>query len=96
MAVIERAEVAGTCINYGCTPTKTMAASAQRAHMVRTAGELGIDVAGFQVNMERVRQRKRDMVNTFRSGSEKRFKSGSPELIRGEAEFVSPHGFGSS
>ena len=91
VAVVERALVAGTCINYGCTPTKTMMASAQRAHMVRTAGELGIDVSGFQVNMERVRQRKRDMVASFRSGSEKRFESGSPELIRGEASFASPH-----
>jgi pyruvate/2-oxoglutarate dehydrogenase complex dihydrolipoamide dehydrogenase (E3) component len=91
VAVIERALVAGTCINYGCTPTKTMIASAQRAHMVRTAGELGIDVPDFQVNMERVRQRKRDMVNTFRSGSERRFESGSPELVCGEASFVSPH-----
>ena len=91
VAVVERALIAGTCINYGCTPTKTMAASAQRAHMVRTAGELGINVSGFEVNMERVRQRKRDMVTSFRSGSEKRFANGSPELIRGEASFVSPH-----
>ena len=91
VALVERALVAGTCINYGCTPTKTMIASAQRAHQVRTAGELGIDVSGFQVNMERVRQRKRDMVKSFRSGSERRFESGSPKLIRGEASFVSPH-----
>ncbi len=91
VAVVERALVAGTCINYGCTPTKTMAASAQRAYAIRTAGELGIDVPSFEVNMQRVRQRKRDMVTTFRSGSEKRFASGSPELIRGEASFVSPH-----
>jgi pyruvate/2-oxoglutarate dehydrogenase complex dihydrolipoamide dehydrogenase (E3) component len=91
VAVVERALVAGTCINYGCTPTKTMVASAQRAHMVRTAGELGIDVSGFQLNMKRVRQRKRDMVTSFRSGSERRFENGNPELIRGEASFVGPH-----
>src|SRR3954452_14060147 len=91
VAVVERALVAGTCINYGCTPTKTMVASAQRAHMVRTAGELGIDVSGFQLNMKRVRQRKRDMVTSFRSGSERRFENGNPELIRGEASFAGPH-----
>src|SRR5436309_14960727 len=84
-AVIERALVAGTCINYGCTPTKTMVASARRAHEVRTASELGVDVSGFQVNLERIQQRKRDLVAQFRSGSEKRFEGGSPELIRGEA-----------
>src|SRR3954447_23521985 len=81
VAVVERALVAGTCINYGCTPTKTMVASARRAHEIRTASELGIEVSDFTVNMERVRQRKRDIVAQFRSGSEKRFESGSPELI---------------
>ncbi len=89
-AVVERALVAGTCINYGCTPTKTMVASARRAYEVRTASDLGIQVADFSVNLERIRQRKRDIVAQFRSGSESRFESGSPELIRGEASFVGP------
>src|SRR3954454_5686860 len=87
-AVVERALVAGTCINYGCTPTKTMVASARRAYEVRSASELGIDVSDFKVNLDRIRQRTRDMVAQFRSGSERRFESGSPELIRGEASFV--------
>ncbi|MFL6446856.1 MAG: mercuric reductase [Bryobacteraceae bacterium] len=90
-AVVERALVAGTCINYGCTPTKTMVASARRAHEVRMASELGIEVPEFNVNLERIRQRKRDIVAQFRSGSEKRFESGSPELIRGDASFIGPH-----
>ncbi len=90
-AVVERALVAGTCINYGCTPTKTMVASARRAYEARTASELGIDIPDFKVNLERIRQRKRDIVAQFRAGSERRFQSGSPELIRGEASFVGPH-----
>ncbi len=90
VALIERAEVAGTCINYGCTPTKTMVASAQRAHLARTAGPLGVDVAGVQVDMERVRQRKREIVEQFRHSSEKRFEKGNPELVRGEASFLGP------
>src|SRR3954451_14734209 len=89
-AVVERALVAGTCINYGCTPTKTMVASARRAYEVRNAGELGVDVSGFSVNLGRIRQRKRDIVAQFRGGSERRFATGSPELIRGEASFVGP------
>src|SRR6201994_2383551 len=90
VALIERALVAGTCINYGCTPTKTMVASARRAYEVRNAGELGIDVSDFNVNLGRIRQRKRDIVAQFRGGSERRFATGSPELIRGEASFVGP------
>src|SRR2546428_4919670 len=39
--LVERSRLGGTCINYGCTPTKTMVASARAAHMARTAGRLG-------------------------------------------------------
>jgi pyruvate/2-oxoglutarate dehydrogenase complex dihydrolipoamide dehydrogenase (E3) component len=88
VALIERDEVAGTCINYGCTPTKTMVASAQRAWQVRHAGEFGIEVGSLRVNMEQVRARKRKIVEQFRTSSEKRFASGQPELVRGEARFV--------
>ena len=90
VALIERAEVAGTCINYGCTPTKTMVASAQRAWQVQHASELGIDVGTVRVNLERVRARKRRIVEQFRTSSEKRFASGQPELVRGAARFVAP------
>ena len=88
VALIERAEVAGTCINYGCTPTKTMVASAQRAWQARHAAELGIHVGTVRVNMEEVRARKRKIVEQFRTSNEKRFASGQPELVRGEARFV--------
>jgi pyruvate/2-oxoglutarate dehydrogenase complex dihydrolipoamide dehydrogenase (E3) component len=88
VALIERAEVAGTCINYGCTPTKTMVASAQRAWQARHAGELGIEIGAVRVNMEQVRARKRKIVEQFRASNEKRFASGQPELVRGEARFV--------
>jgi pyruvate/2-oxoglutarate dehydrogenase complex dihydrolipoamide dehydrogenase (E3) component len=89
VALIERAEVAGTCINYGCTPTKTMVASAQRAWQARHAAELGIEVGTVRVNLEQVRARKRKIVEQFRTSSEKRFASGQPELVRGDARFVS-------
>jgi pyruvate/2-oxoglutarate dehydrogenase complex dihydrolipoamide dehydrogenase (E3) component len=90
VALVERAEVAGTCINYGCTPTKTMVASAQRAWAARQAAELGVEVGEVRVNMERVRARKRRIVEQFRSSNEKRFASGQPELVRGAARFVAP------
>ncbi len=88
VALIERAEVAGTCINYGCTPTKTMVASAQRAWQARHAAELGVHVGTVRVNMEEVRARKRKIVEQFRASNEKRFASGQPELVRGEARFA--------
>ena len=90
VALIERAEVAGTCINYGCTPTKTMVASAQRAWQARHAAELGIELGAVRVNLEQVRARKRKIVEQFRRSNEARFASGQPELVRGEARFVAP------
>ena len=52
--------------------------------------ELGIEVGAVRVNMEQVRARKRKIVEQFRTSSEKRFASGQPELVRGEARFVAP------
>ena len=85
VALIERAQVGGTCINYGCTPTKTMIASAQRAWQSRHAGELGIEVGSVRVNLEQVRARKRRIVEQFRAANESRFEGGQPELLRGAA-----------
>src|ERR1700744_5673008 len=45
-AVIERAAFGGTCVNVGCTPTKSYVASARAAHVARHAGEYGVHVAG--------------------------------------------------
>ena len=88
VALVERAEVSGTCINYGCTPTKTMVASAQRAWQAQKAAELGIDVESVHVDLKKVRARKRKIVEEFRASGEKRFADGQPELVRGEARFV--------
>lgn len=88
VALVERAETGGTCINYGCTPTKTMVASAQRAWQAHHAAELGIHVGEVRIAMEEVRARKRKIVEQFRASNDKRFAKGQPELVRGEARFT--------
>src|ERR1700716_2243723 len=70
-ALIEREHVGGTCINEGCTPTKTMVASARVAYLARRATDYGVRTGPIEIDMVRVRQRKRDIVDKFRSGSEK-------------------------
>src|SRR3984893_9419724 len=69
-ALIEREHIGGCCINEGCTPTKTMVASARVAYLARRAADYGVQVGPVQIDMVRVRQRKRDIVDSFRSGSE--------------------------
>src|ERR671910_3724489 len=65
-ALIERDHVGGTCINVGCTPTKTMVASARAAYLARRAADYGVEAGPVSVDMVKVRQRKRDMVESFR------------------------------
>jgi pyruvate/2-oxoglutarate dehydrogenase complex dihydrolipoamide dehydrogenase (E3) component len=90
-ALVERKHVGGTCVNEGCTPTKTMVASARVADLARRGVGYGVHTETIRVDMERVRQRKRDIVNTFRKGSQARIeKTANLELIVGEASFTGP------
>src|ERR1700751_2140405 len=69
VAVIERKDFGGTCVNTGCIPTKTLVASAYVAHMARRSGEYGVDVAGpVTVDMKRVKARKDSVVAKSRTG----------------------------
>src|ERR1700757_290407 len=91
-ALIEKIHVGGTCINEGCTPTKTMVASGRVAYLVRRGADYGVRTAAVRITMERVRKRKRDIVNSFRSGNERRIaKTNNLELIYGVASFTGPN-----
>lgn len=88
-ALIERADVGGTCINVGCTPTKTLVASARIAWLARRAAEYGVNVGQVSVDMRAVRARRDAMVASFRSGSEQRItETEGIDLLRGEARFT--------
>ncbi len=91
-AIIEREHVGGTCINEGCTPTKTMVASARVAYLARRGADYGVRTGPIGVDMTVVRKRKRDIVESFRSGSENRLThSDNVYLLMGEASFVDAH-----
>lgn len=88
-ALIERKHVGGTCINEGCTPTKTMVASGRVAYLARRAGDYGVHTGPVSVDLKKVRQRKRDIVDSFRNGGQKRIENTQNlELIFGEASFT--------
>lgn len=90
-AIIECVHVGGTCINEGCTPTKTMVASARVAYLARRAADYGVRTGPVTVDMAVVRKRKRDIVDSFRNGSQKRIESTEGvDLLMGEARFTSP------
>jgi len=86
IAVIEREHVGGTCINVGCTPTKTLVASARVAYLARRARDYGVDAGAVKVDMKSVYERKRAMVERFRGNGQKTLeKTPNLELIFGEA-----------
>ncbi len=79
----------GTCVVRGCTPTKTMWASARVAHLARRAGDYGVETGGVEVDMAAVRQRKRDIVDDWvEGGREGLERQDGLELIFGDARFV--------
>ncbi len=90
-ALIEREHVGGTCINEGCTPTKTMVASARVAYLARRGADYGVQTGPVTVDMTKVRQRKRDIVDSFRNGSQRSIESTKGvDLLMGEARFTGP------
>lgn len=93
VAVIESEHIGGTCINEGCTPTKTMVASARVAYLASRAADFGVELASPpKVDLARVRERKRGIVDSFRSGSEKRLDdTENIDRIMGLGRFTDPH-----
>lgn len=91
-ALIERLHIGGTCINVGCTPTKTMVASGRVAYLARRASDYGVHTGAVTVNLTEVRQRKQAIVESFRNGSQRRLEqTDNLELLFGEARFTSTH-----
>jgi pyruvate/2-oxoglutarate dehydrogenase complex dihydrolipoamide dehydrogenase (E3) component len=90
-ALIEKTHVGGTCINEGCTPTKTMVASGRVAYLARRGSDYGVHTGALRISMEVVRKRKRDIVHSFRSGNERRIaQTKNLDLLYGLASFTGP------
>jgi pyruvate/2-oxoglutarate dehydrogenase complex dihydrolipoamide dehydrogenase (E3) component len=90
-ALVERKHVGGTCVNEGCAPTKTMIASARVAYLAQRAVDYGVHTGPVTVDMTKVRQRKRDIVHSFRGGSQQRIEgTDGLDLMMGEARFTGP------
>ncbi|HTI60245.1 mercuric reductase [Mucilaginibacter sp.] len=89
-ALIEKRYIGGTCVNDGCTPTKTMIGSAKMAYLASKSKDLGVDIKGYRVNLKRIKKRKDDVVMQFRNGSQQGLeKTKGLDLLFGEASFTS-------
>ncbi len=91
VALIERDHIGGTCINVGCTPTKTMVASARVAYLARRGADYGVHTGPISVDMQAVRKRKQGIVEGARLDFESRIKAAQGlDLLMGEAHFLAP------
>jgi pyruvate/2-oxoglutarate dehydrogenase complex dihydrolipoamide dehydrogenase (E3) component len=91
VAIVERHRFGGTCVNTGCTPTKTLVASAYAAHLARRAGELGVSVPGpVTVDMKKVKARKDYVLGFSTRGVERSLRSNPLITVyQGHARFAS-------
>ena len=92
VAVIERKFFGGTCVNTGCTPTKTLVASAYAAHLARRATEFGVTIPGqITVNMKAVKARKDYVLGLSRDGIELSLKNlKGCTVYQGHGRFTGP------
>ncbi len=86
--LIERCHIGGTCVNEGCTPSKTMVASARVAYLAKRAADFGVHCGDVTVDMSSVIARKRAIVSDFRNGDERRLADAGVEVLFGDARFV--------
>jgi pyruvate/2-oxoglutarate dehydrogenase complex dihydrolipoamide dehydrogenase (E3) component len=90
VALVERDQLGGVCVNRGCTPTKTMVASARLAYLARRGAEFGVRTGPVSVDLAAVRERKRAMVAGARENYASRLAQDGLDLIEGEARFTGP------
>ena len=90
VAVVERKWIGGSCPNIACLPSKNEIHSAEAAHFARNGAEFGVMTGPVKVDMAKVRQRKRDMVQALVEAHLKNYRESGAELIMGEGRFVAP------
>src|SRR6516164_698289 len=92
VALVEKEHLGGTCVNTGCTPTKTMIASAQVAYYARNAARWGVRAGDVSVDLAKIVARKDQVVHQWRSGLEKKVQQRpNLHLYRAHGRFLDPH-----
>src|SRR6201996_9644505 len=87
--LVEKRWIGGTCVNDGCTPTKTMIASAKAAYMAGKSGPLGVKIKGYSIDMPTIKKRKDDIVHLYRDGSQHGLEATKNlDILFGEAVFT--------
>src|SRR5580658_10183339 len=92
VAIAERKHLGGSCVNFGCTPTKAVVASARIAHLARRASDFGISVANVTVDFSKVLDRARGIVRASQEGIASGLKAHGVDVLNGHARFTGRDG----
>ncbi len=90
VALIEKGDIGGVCLNVGCIPSKTLLASAHTLIQIKNAGAMGVDVSGVSANWEKIQQRREAVVTGFRKGLEGLLKSNKVKIYVGRGVITAP------
>ncbi len=86
VAIVERKDLGGSCVNFGCTPTKAVIASARAAHLAQRGAVFGLRIPKVEIDFPAVLDRARSILMDSRASLRRGFeKSGNPRLVRGHA-----------
>ncbi len=86
--LIEKDKLGGTCLNYGCIPTKALITSAEVYNKIKSSQEFGIEVNHSQIDLRKIMERKNRIIKTLKEGLEKKIKSQKIQIIYGEAQII--------
>jgi dihydrolipoamide dehydrogenase len=89
-AVVEKDQLGGVCLNWGCIPTKTLIYTAELYRKLQQAAAYGIDVGDFRLNMEQLVKRKNDVVKRNKSGVQALLRANNVEVLKGEGVVTAP------
>jgi dihydrolipoamide dehydrogenase len=90
VALIEKGDLGGTCLNVGCIPTKTMIAHSHVLEKIKHAADFGITVGSVSIDYAKMKERKDGVISKIRKGLEGLIRSNGITIIRGAAEFTAP------
>lgn len=89
VALIEKSELGGTCLNRGCIPTKALVNSTELFDEIKDCVEIGIEIKDVSYNIEKIHKRKEEVVNTLKGGLEQLLKKNKIDVLKGTASILS-------
>lgn len=93
VALVEKGDLGGTCLNVGCIPSKALISGASLVHQIRKAEAFGISTGPIAIHYEKMKARKDAIVAKIRASLEGLIRANQVEILRGAAQFESPTSF---